>query len=142
MGRQIVAGFVGIAVVAVGFFTAGNGYAGHDDPTGKFCQEMLKQNHSVDAELGKLETEKADWSAMAIRLQRGANDLRAIESTDVNSDVLRAASTLATAMGTVATAPDDADLASIDAAYERALRGMATACNDATGESVGVEIKK
>lgn len=141
MGRRIIGGVVGIAVLIVGYFTTNTGYAGHNDATGKFCQEMLKQNNAMAAEAKRLDQQKADWSAFSANLVKNATDLRALDTTDVKIEVASAARTLAGAMTTFATAPADADLVAIDAAYSKALTDMAKTCNDATGEKVGVDLE-
>lgn len=141
MGRRIIGGIVGVAVVIVGYFTTSTGYAGHNDATGTFCQEMLQQNNKIHDDSKKLETAKADWTAIAARLEQGAKDLRGIITPEVKVEVASVARTLATAMTNVATAPDDADLDAIDAAYSKALKDMAAACNTATGEKVGVDLE-
>jgi hypothetical protein len=125
---------IGTAVVAllVGAGTA-HAYAGHGGANGTYCQLTLDQNHKLNE---ALESATSDVFAL---LNKDAADLAARGDDTVKPDVRTAGHAIAQDMAAAgrATSADAFDAAM--ARYSGDISILATACNTATGQYVGVE---
>jgi len=130
--------FVGGAVVLLvgGGFAAGHAYAGHGGASGTFCEFTLQQNHDLDA---KMASDTLDLDGMRALVNGAAADLRKQKQTEVKPEVLTAGENLAAALSAMGAAQSADEYATAGEAYDKAIDGIAAACNTATGQNVKVE---
>lgn len=131
--RRIVGGV--IVLVVGGGVAAGHSYAGHGGVSGDFCEFTLKQNHDLDA---KMASDGLDLAGMRLLVTGAARDLRAQARTEVKPEVLAAGDKLAAALSAMGSARSADVYAAAGAAYDKAIDGIAAACNRATGQKVRV----
>jgi hypothetical protein len=131
--RRIVGGV--IVLVVGGGVAAGHSYAGHGGASGDFCEFTLKQNHDLDA---KMASDTLDLAGMRRLVTGAARDLRAQARTEVKPGVLTAGENLAAALSAMGSAGSAEAYARAGDAYDKAIDGIAAACNTATGQKVKV----
>lgn len=131
VGTLIVAG-IGIG----GATAAGHSYSGHGGASGDFCEFTLQQNHTLE---DAMSDDTLDLAGMQTLVNGAAADLRKQSRAEVKPQVLAAGDTLAAALSGLGAALSADEFAAADVAYGKAIEGIAAACNEATGQKVGVE---
>ena len=132
--RRVIGGVIVLAVG--GGVAAGHSYAGHGGASGTFCEFTLQQNHDLDA---KMASDSLDLAGMRVLVNSAAADLRKQKQTEVKPEVLAAGENLAAALSAMGAATSADEYATAGEAYDKAIDGIAAACNAATGQNVKVE---